>query len=115
MNEARNSPYPSDLTDAEWAVLDPLMPPPVARRHRPTAEVDPSTNGGSHLLSPPLWKFHGGCCRATSHRINKLRPRAYSTTPVLMPWPGKHRLPCLTGAGIFGNIRSIIEAKLKSE
>ena len=30
MNEARNSPYPSDLTDAEWAVLEPLMPPPAA-------------------------------------------------------------------------------------
>ena len=30
MNEARNSPYPSDLTDAEWAVLQPLMPPPAA-------------------------------------------------------------------------------------
>ena len=28
MNEARNSPYPSDLTDAESAVLEPLMPPP---------------------------------------------------------------------------------------
>ena len=27
------------------------------RRHRSTAEVDPSTDGGSHLLPPPLWMF----------------------------------------------------------
>ncbi|MBX9933697.1 MAG: IS5 family transposase [Methylobacterium sp.] len=29
MNEARNSPYPSDLTNSEWLVLEPLMPPPA--------------------------------------------------------------------------------------
>lgn len=27
MNEAWKSPNPSDLTNAEWTVLEPLMPP----------------------------------------------------------------------------------------
>ncbi|MFC0436405.1 transposase, partial [Kutzneria buriramensis] len=27
---ARDHRYPSDLTDAEWAVVEPLLPPPTA-------------------------------------------------------------------------------------
>ena len=26
--DMRTSPYPSDLSDAEWALLEPLLPPP---------------------------------------------------------------------------------------
>jgi putative transposase len=29
MDTARRQPYPSDLTDAEWALIAPLLPPPV--------------------------------------------------------------------------------------
>ena len=30
MRDSRG-PYPSDLSDAEWALLAPLLPPPAAR------------------------------------------------------------------------------------
>jgi putative transposase of IS4/5 family DUF4096 len=29
MDTTSREPYPSDLTDAEWAILEPLLPPPV--------------------------------------------------------------------------------------
>ena len=29
MDAASRQPYPSDLTDAEWAIIEPLLPPPV--------------------------------------------------------------------------------------
>src|SRR5215469_5920071 len=29
MDTASGQPYPSDLTDAEWAIIEPLLPPPV--------------------------------------------------------------------------------------
>ena len=42
MDTARRQPYPSDLTDAEWAIIEPLLPPPVpagAPRKTPFREV----------------------------------------------------------------------------
>ena len=29
MNTAGRQPYPSDLTDAEWVIIEPLLPPPL--------------------------------------------------------------------------------------
>jgi putative transposase len=29
MNTTSREPYPSDLTDVEWAIIEPLLPPPV--------------------------------------------------------------------------------------
>jgi putative transposase len=29
MDTTRRKPYPSDLTDAEWVIIEPLLPPPV--------------------------------------------------------------------------------------
>ena len=29
MDTASRGPYPSDLTDAEWSIIGPLLPPPV--------------------------------------------------------------------------------------
>lgn len=29
MDTTRRQPYPSDLTDAEWVLIEPLVPPPV--------------------------------------------------------------------------------------
>ena len=29
MDAASRQPYPSDLTDAEWAIIEPLLPPPI--------------------------------------------------------------------------------------
>jgi transposase len=31
--------YPSDLTDEEWALLEPLMPQPSRRRRRPSVDL----------------------------------------------------------------------------
>jgi putative transposase len=42
MDATRRQPYPSDLTDAEWAIIEPLLPPPVpagAPRRVPFREV----------------------------------------------------------------------------
>jgi transposase len=29
MDAINRKPYPSDLTDAEWSLIEPLLPPPV--------------------------------------------------------------------------------------
>ena len=78
----RRRPYPTDLCEAEWAALEPLLPPPSRlgrllkwprqvmaeaifylvrsgcalgrRRLRPTGRMIGSAD-------------HGGCCRGTSH------------------------------------------------
>lgn len=31
--------YPSDLTDAEWAIVQPLLPPPTEKPGRPRADL----------------------------------------------------------------------------
>jgi hypothetical protein len=44
--------YPSDLTDAEWRVLAPLLPPPAETgRHRPMRE----------LMNAIFFVLRGGC------------------------------------------------------
>ena len=40
---AKRKPYDSDLTDAQWSVIDPLLPPP-GRRGRPSM---PTSERGS--------------------------------------------------------------------
>ncbi|GIW29594.1 MAG: hypothetical protein KatS3mg070_2957 [Meiothermus sp.] len=49
--ELRQSRYPSDLTDQEWAILAPLMPQPSAAPHRPRRI--PGGNPERHLLHHP--------------------------------------------------------------
>ena len=42
MDAKPRKPYPSDLSDAQWALLEPLLPPPVsagAPRTTPLREV----------------------------------------------------------------------------
>ena len=31
MDATPRKPYPSDLTDAQWALLEPMLPPPIRR------------------------------------------------------------------------------------
>src|SRR5947209_297062 len=56
----RREAYPSDLTEAEWAILSPLLPMPC-QRGRPQggrpAEVDlrEVVNGLLYHLYPGLW------------------------------------------------------------
>lgn len=42
--------YPSDLTDAEWAVLEPLMPPKYARGRPRDTSLREVVNGILYLL-----------------------------------------------------------------
>lgn len=52
--ERKSSRYPSDLTDEEWAIVAPLMPPPrKARRHRVPATRE--------VLNAILYVLTTGC------------------------------------------------------
>ena len=46
--------YPSDLTDAEWAVLEPLLPPPA-----PTGR--PATVDRREILNAIFYQLRTGC------------------------------------------------------
>lgn len=35
----RTKRYPSDLTDAEWSLLEPLMPKPAPRGRKPSVDL----------------------------------------------------------------------------
>jgi hypothetical protein len=51
--------YPSDLTDAEWALVAPLIPP-AKRGGRPhSVNVREVLNGRHHMWTPPLARFIG--------------------------------------------------------
>lgn len=54
-------PYPSDLSDAEWALIEPLVPPERPRGRHRTANLREVTNGILYVL-------HEGCTwRALPH------------------------------------------------
>ena len=42
--------YPSDLTDAQWALIEPLIPPPEPGGRRRTVDVREVLNGIFYLL-----------------------------------------------------------------
>ncbi len=43
--------YPSDLTDAEWALVEPLIPPAKRGGNKRTVDVREVVNGPMHILS----------------------------------------------------------------
>ena len=43
-------PYPTDLTDAQWDVLKPLLPPDSARGHPRTVDLREVINGILYVL-----------------------------------------------------------------
>jgi putative transposase len=54
-------PYPSDLTDAQWAILEPLLP-------RPKPLGRPRKNGLRQVLNAILYRNRNGCTwRALPH------------------------------------------------
>ncbi len=54
-------PYPSDLTDAQWAILEPLLP-------RPKTLGRPRKNGLRQVLNAILYRNRNGCTwRALPH------------------------------------------------
>lgn len=52
--ERKSSRYPSDLTDEEWALVAPLMPPPKKARRHPVPEM-------RALLDAILYVLTTGC------------------------------------------------------
>jgi putative transposase len=47
---AASLPYPSDLTDPEWAILAPLLPPPKPGGRPRTVDLRRICNGVFHVL-----------------------------------------------------------------
>ena len=62
-------PYPSDLTDSQWAVIEPLIPVP---RHRSASHQRHAGGPQRHLLPQSAPAASGTCSRTTC------RPRAPS-------------------------------------
>ena len=54
-------PYPSDLTDAEWSILEPLIPPAKPGGH-------PRTTNMRAVVNAIFYLVHNGCAwRALPH------------------------------------------------
>ena len=51
---AQREPYPSDLTDAQWEILSPLLPPPVAAGR-------PRTTDLREIVNAILYVMTSGC------------------------------------------------------
>jgi transposase len=50
--------YPSDLTDREWAILEPLIPPLKAGGHPRTVNLRKVMNGIFYVLRGGIpWRF----------------------------------------------------------
>ena len=71
-HERRGLRYPSDLTDAEWALVEPLIPPARRGGRKRTVDVREVLNGILYVLATPA--ASGGRCPRTC------RPRARPTT-----------------------------------
>jgi putative transposase len=57
----KRKPYPSDLTDAEWSILEPLIHPAKSGGH-------PRTTTMREVLNAILYLVRGGCAwRALPH------------------------------------------------
>lgn len=57
MKEAKRKPYPSDLTDAQWKFIVPLLPPPAATG-RPRADEREIINGILYVLTTGCsWEY----------------------------------------------------------
>ena len=73
---AMRKPYPSDLTDAQWAIIEPLIP--VSRR-RPAPHHRHARGPQRHLLPQPLRLPVGHAAARPAgqeHRLRLLRPVA---------------------------------------
>ncbi len=50
--------YPSDLTDDEWAILEPLIPPPKPRGRHRSVDMREVVNGIFYILRGGIpWRF----------------------------------------------------------
>ena len=56
--EQEEKRYPSDLTDREWAILEPLIPPPKPGGHPRTVNLREVVNGIFYVLRGGIpWRF----------------------------------------------------------
>ena len=69
--ERLNARYASDVTDDEYGLIEPLLPPARRGGRRRTTDLREVLN--AILVSHPDWLSLGTCCRVSSH------PRARST------------------------------------
>jgi putative transposase len=61
--KATRKPYPSDLTDQEWAILTPELPPPVRAGAPRKTEL-------REVVNAILYRLHNGCAwRALPHDL----------------------------------------------
>jgi putative transposase len=71
MKEKKRKPYPSDLTEAQWKFIGPLLPPP-AETGRPRADEREIINGILYVLTTGCaWEYLPHDMRAswqTCHR-----------------------------------------------
>jgi transposase len=82
--------YPSDLTDAEWALVGPLIPPAKRGGNKRTVDIREVVNGLMYVLStgcqwraipkdlPPSTTIHDYLCRWTDDRtLDRLHQALY--------------------------------------
>jgi putative transposase len=69
--EEEKKRYPSDLTEAEWAILEPLVPQAKPGGHPRTVNIREVVNGIFYVLRGGIpWRFlrgleaSEGCCPA---------------------------------------------------
>jgi putative transposase len=56
--EQEGKRYPSDLTEAEWPILEPLIPPPKSGGHPRTVNIREVVNGIFYVLRSGIpWRF----------------------------------------------------------
>jgi len=69
--------YPSDLTDAAWQVVQPLLPPPAEKPGRPRADLREVLHAIFHVTADgtkwralphdlPPWQTRLGCTRKSA-------------------------------------------------
>ena len=73
MSDSRTRPYPTNLSDAEWAALEPLLPPPAGtgrplkwRRHLMAEAIFYLVRSGCAWRLLPTSFPHGRRCSRTS-------------------------------------------------
>ena len=59
--ERKTKRYPSDLTDEEWAQIEPLLPPPSGRGRKRETDLREVVNAIRYLVRAG---WGGECCRS---------------------------------------------------
>ena len=86
--------YPSDVTDAQWALIEPQLPPGTSRRTTP--QDRPAGRRRCHLLHPPHRlpvALSPQGLPAQEHRLAVLRRVATRRHPGHHPRPAPHEGP----------------------